>query len=186
MDKKTARSYVKRQKAELDIEYKHTAASEVFSKLEQVPEFIRANKILAYHSLPDELSTIEFIAKWSSYKQLFLPRVNGVDLEILPYDASNLHTGAFNIEEPDGTEITSVDVIDLIIVPGVAFDLRGMRVGRGKGFYDRLLARTSVVKIGVAYDFQIVDEIYADAHDIPVDIVITDKRFFRKSHRRDS
>ena len=64
--------------------------------------------------------------------------------------------------------------MELIIVPAVAYDRQGNRIGRGKGYYDRLLSRTKALRIGVAYDFQLVDEIEAEPHDIPVDIVITE------------
>ena len=104
--------------------------------------------------------------------------MNGVNLEILPYNRQTLHLGAFHIEEPDGEDIIPVENIELIIVPGVAFSRKGARVGRGKGFYDRLLADSTAVKVGVAYDFQLVDDIDIEAHDVPVDIVITDKNIY--------
>lgn len=141
-----------------------------------------ADNILLYHSLPDELSTHEFINKWHSRKHFFLPRVNGLNLEILPYDQSRLHLGAFNIEEPDGANLTDISEIEVVIVPAMAYDLHGNRVGRGKGYYDRLLADTKATKIGMAYDFQIFDEIDTDQFDIPVDIVITDRRHFIARH----
>ncbi len=65
------------------------------------------------------------------------------------------------------------DDIDLIIVPGVAYDNRGNRVGRGKGFYDRLLRSMRAIKIGIGYEFQIVNEIQAESHDVKMDIVIS-------------
>lgn len=61
----------------------------------------------------------------------------------------------------------------MVVVPAVAYDRSGNRVGRGKGYYDRLLGETKALKIGVAYDFQLVDEIDAEPHDVSVDIVIT-------------
>ncbi|MDE6120259.1 MAG: 5-formyltetrahydrofolate cyclo-ligase, partial [Muribaculaceae bacterium] len=84
------------------------------------------------------------------------------------------HLGAFRIEEPDGTDTVDIENIDLIVVPGIAFDRLGNRVGRGKGYYDRLLSRSRAVTVGVCYDFQMVDEIDTDGHDIPVDFVIAD------------
>ncbi len=64
----------------------------------------------------------------------------------------------------------------MIIVPAVAYDRNGNRVGRGRGYYDRLLSSSAAVKVGVGYDFQLVDEIDAEPHDVPVDIVITQTR----------
>ncbi|MDE6243728.1 MAG: 5-formyltetrahydrofolate cyclo-ligase, partial [Muribaculaceae bacterium] len=68
--------------------------------------------------------------------------------------------------------------MELIVVPAVAYDRRGNRLGRGKGYYDRLLATTKASKIGVAYEFQVVDDIPAESHDVPVDIVITENGIY--------
>lgn len=152
---------------------KSGAAEQVFSQLEKCAAFHLADKILMYHSLPDELSTIAFLDKWGTKKHFYLPRVNGVNLDILPYDRSRLELGAFHIEEPVGDELTDPAEIELIVVPAVAYDRRGNRLGRGKGFYDRLLSTTKATKIGVGYDFQLVDEIAVEPHDVPVDMVIT-------------
>ena len=158
------------------------AAERLFARLEQMAAFMVADKILVYHSLPDEMPTRRFIDKWAPRKRFYLPRVNGVNLDVLPYDKSRLHLGAFQIEEPDGDDVTSMDEIEMVVVPGVAYDMNGRRVGRGKGFYDRLLRDTHAIKIGIAYDFQIVDEIDNDEHDIDMDIILTDRRcvFVRK------
>lgn len=135
-----------------------------------------------YHSLPDELSTAAFIDKWHARKHFFLPRVNGMELEVLPYNRSSLHLGAFHIEEPQGDDIVPVELMELIVVPAVAYDRNGNRVGRGKGYYDRLLASSTAMKVGVGYDFQLVDEIDAEPHDVPVDMVITESHFIKVRH----
>lgn len=152
---------------------KIAAAEQVFARLEQTAAFLMAEKILMYHSLPDELSTHAFLRKWADRKRFFLPRVNGVNLDILPYDESRLELGAFHIEEPTGENTVDPSELELIIVPAVAYDRKGNRLGRGKGFYDRLLQTTKATKIGVAYDFQLLDEIPAEPHDVPVDVVIS-------------
>ena len=151
--------------------------------LEKSVAFMMADKILMYHSLPDELSTIDFIDKWHTRKHFFLPRVNGVNLDVLPYDRTRLQYGSFHIEEPTGDDNEDIDNIELIIVPGIAYDNRGNRVGRGKGYYDRLLSRTKATKIGIGYDFQLVDEIDSEPHDITMDIVITDSRIINIKSR---
>lgn len=173
MEKREIRRKVKNLKSMLSIDDKIEAARAVFDAVEKSPAFLLAERILMYHSLPDEVSTHEFLQKWHTKKRFFLPRVNGVNLDILPYDDTRLELGAFHIEEPTGDELTPIDEIELIIVPGVAFDRQGNRLGRGKGFYDRLLAGSRASKIGVAYDFQIVEEIPAEPHDVKMDIVIT-------------
>lgn len=173
MNKAEIRRRVSNHKALLTDTDRQVAADAVFDRLEKMAAFVMADKILMYNSLPDELSTRSFIDKWAARKHFFLPRVNGVDLDVLPYDRARMHLGAFRIEEPDGDDIVDVNTLDLIIVPAVAYDSKGNRVGRGKGYYDRLLVRAHAVTIGVAYDFQLFDTVEVEPHDRPVDIVIT-------------
>lgn len=174
MKKDDIRRTVRARKSLLTENEKAEAAQSVFDRLEQMAAFMMADRILMYHSLPDELSTRDFLGKWSGRKHFFLPRVNGVNLDILPYEQTRLHLGAFEIEEPDGNDLTDIADIELIIVPAVAYDRHGNRVGRGKGYYDRMLACSRATKVGVGYDFQLIDDaIDTDSHDVPVDIVIT-------------
>lgn len=173
MEKQNIRRKIKALRSMLSEEDKLSAAAEVFDRLEKSAAFILADKILMYHSLPDELSTHAFLRKWGARKRFYLPRVNGVNLEILPYDESRLELGAFHIEEPTGDDLADPNEIELIVVPGVAYDRKGMRLGRGKGFYDRLLSENKATKIGVCYDFQLLDSIPSEPHDVPVDVVIS-------------
>lgn len=183
MKKEDIRRDIKARKCLLNNSEAAEAADKVFARLEQTAAFMLADKILLYHSLPDELSTRLFLDKWHTRKHFFLPRVNGVNLEILPYDRSRLHIGAFDIEEPTGSELTDINEIELIVVPAIAYDRQGNRVGRGKGYYDRLLAETHAVKIGIGYDFQLIDDgIDTEPHDVKVDIVITESHHITVKH----
>lgn len=175
MKKEDIRRKVRADKTLLSQEERIEQSRDVFRQLEQLAAFMMSERILMYHSLPDELSTLEFIDKWHGMKKFFLPRVNGINLDILPYDRSHLRLGAFQIEEPDGDDLTDIHEIELIVVPAVAYDRRGNRVGRGKGYYDRLLADTKALKVGVGFECQLVDEIEVDEFDVPVDIVVTPK-----------
>lgn len=182
MKKNEIRMRVRARKSFLDDSERRNASIKVFSMLERMAAFMMAERVLAYSSLPDELSTREFLDKWNGYKRIYLPRVNGVDLDILPYDRTRMHLGAFHIEEPDGEDMADVSDMDIVIVPAVAYDSYGRRVGRGKGYYDRLLANVKAVTIGVAYDFQLLDEddcIEDEPHDVSVDYVITPTRFIK-------
>lgn len=183
MRKEDIRSRVKAHKALLSDDERRSAARSVFGMLERTAAFIMADRILMYHSLPDELSTLEFIDKWNGKKHFFLPRVNGVNLDILPYDKSALKYGAFHIEEPVGDDVQDISGIELIVVPAVAYDRNGNRVGRGRGYYDRLLESSKAMKIGVGYDFQLVDEVDVEPHDVPVDMVITQTSVIRVKRR---
>ena len=175
MEKSDIRRKVKALRTMLSDMEKRSAAREVFDRLEQTAAFLLADRILMYHSLPDELYTHEFLSKWAARKHFFLPRVNGVDLEILPYEESRLELGSFHIEEPTGNNTVDPSEIELVVVPAVAYDRKGNRLGRGKGFYDRLLKSTKATKIGVGYEFQLYDELPTEPHDVGMDMVITQK-----------
>jgi 5-formyltetrahydrofolate cyclo-ligase len=169
--KEDIRKSIRQKKKLLSSEDKLQASELVFKQLFQLEQWKQANRVLSYHSLPDELQTIEYLDKMLS-KELFLPKVDGDTLKIVAYDKSRLITGAYNILEPDDNNYFPVEDIELIIIPGVAFDKQKNRLGRGKGYYDKLLSNTEAFKIGICYDFQLVDEISTDAHDIKMDIVI--------------
>ncbi|MDE7462206.1 MAG: 5-formyltetrahydrofolate cyclo-ligase [Muribaculaceae bacterium] len=173
MEKSNIRRKINAMRRMLSEAERMSAAEEVFERLEKTAAFLMAENVLMYHSLPDELSTHVFLKKWGGKKHFYLPRVNGVNLDILPYDESRLELGSFHIEEPTGADTVDPSEIEVIVVPAVAYDRRGNRLGRGKGFYDRLLAEAKATKIGVGYEFQLMDELPAEEHDVPMDIIIT-------------
>ena len=109
-----------------------------------------------------------------SRKSIYLPRVSGDDLEIVPYNGPQSldDNNKFHIGEPVG-EPVDPSCLELIIVPAVALDANRNRLGRGKGFYDRLLGSTDCPTIGVVCDFQLVDEVPVEPHDRPLDCVVT-------------
>lgn len=171
--KSNLRTRIRASKALLSRAEMDEAADRVFARLEQLASFVMADRILMYHSLPDELPTHAFLDKWGGRKSFFLPRVNGVNLELLPWERSRMMLGAFNIEEPAGDDVIDPGTLDMIVVPGIAYDRQGNRLGRGKGFYDRLLHDTMAIKIGVAFDCQLADDVPVEPTDVPVDVVIT-------------
>lgn len=171
MEKSDIRKAIKEAKKTLGKEAREEEARQCFLRLEEMDCYQRAKNILAYASLPDELPTGEFLQTASHSKRLFLPRVNGNDLDILPLD--NCAVGAFGILEPIGDDVHSVKEMDLIIVPAVAFDRLGNRLGRGRGYYDRLLADAVCPKVGVAFSLQILDSLPTECHDIMMDAVVT-------------
>jgi 5-formyltetrahydrofolate cyclo-ligase len=90
-------------------------------------------------------------------------------------------TAPFGLREPEDPEWVDPAAVDCIVVPGVAFDGAGHRVGHGGGHYDRMLAVTSALKIGAAFDFQVFDEVPAGSHDVMMDAVVTPTRVFERS-----
>lgn len=149
-------------------------SAKILAALEAHPAFRAANTILLYHSLKDEVDTHGFIEKWSNQKHILLPVVIGEELELRTYTGPHdLRIGAYGIEEPAGTPFTDYAAIDLAVIPGVAFDSRGNRLGRGKGYYDRLLPHMpTTYKIGICFPFQLVKEVPAEAFDIRMDEII--------------
>lgn len=150
-------------------------SAEILTALEAHPTFKAADTILLYHSLKDEVDTHTFIQKWSKEKNILLPVVMGEDLELRRYTGpQDLAVGSYGILEPTGEIVTSYVSIDLIIVPGVAFDKLGHRLGRGKGYYDRLLPKIpQAYKIGICFPFQLLEEIPAEPFDICMDEILT-------------
>ena len=177
MEKKEIRSIIRSLKKLIipNINDISTMERNLFSKVEMLHEFSHSRNILMYHSLSDEFPTTSTLELWQSAgKHIFLPRVNGNNLEILRYQPGYTHTGAYGITEPSNTDETATaDMIDLIIVPAMAFDTQGNRLGRGKGYYDRLLAKTNAVTIGIGYDFQLLDSIPAAPHDRKMNYIFT-------------
>lgn len=136
--------------------------------------------ILLYHSMPDEVYTHDLIKSLHSKgKRVLLPTVVGDDLELHEYEGEgNFATSKhFAIQESTGRLFTDYDHIDLAVIPGMAFTLQGDRLGRGKGFYDRLLPKIKCPLIGLAFPFQIVDTIPCESHDIKMSELITHSSF---------
>ena len=132
-------------------------SAKILAALEAHPAFRAANTILLYHSLGDEVDTHTFIKKWSSEKRILLPVVVGDDLELRIYTGpDDMTTGSYGIEEPTGEVFTDYAAIDFIAVPGVAFDRKGNRLGRGNGYYERRLPRhPSTSHTGICIPFKV-------------------------------
>lgn len=147
----------------------------LLKKLEEHPRFRQAKTLLLYYSLPDEVQTHDFVERWSKSKQIILPVVKGDELELRQYTGKqDLQKSSYNIYEPTGKELTQVNEIDLALIPGVSFDLQGNRLGRGKGYYDRLLPRLRSYNIGICFGFQISEAIPTETFDRPMDEIWTE------------
>ncbi|MBR5725885.1 MAG: 5-formyltetrahydrofolate cyclo-ligase [Muribaculaceae bacterium] len=175
MTKKELRQQIKQLKAMTPVAVREVEADIVFKAIEEMPVWQQVQHILCYWSLPDELPTHKTVNRWlDAGKNIYLPRVKGDDLEIVPYHGAQSldDNNKFHIGEPVGDAVDS-SCLELIIVPAVALDGKRNRLGRGKGFYDRLLSATHCPTIGVACDFQLVDEVPVEPHDHPLDCVVT-------------
>ena len=168
-EKELIRVKIKKKKQQLTDKEKEIEAANVFEKIEALPEFINAHNIIIYWTMPDELPTHNFIIRWSKKKTMLLPVVKGDDMLIKPFSTKEeLKQGSLGIWEPD-VQKEYLNSIDLVIVPGVAFDRDKSRLGRGKGYYDRYFINKRIVKIGVCFDFQLLESIPIDSFDIKMD-----------------
>jgi len=150
----------------------HHRADIIFRIIEEMPVFIRSSKVMLYWSIKKEVYTHTVVRKWASSKTILLPAV--ADNNIVPKRFTGeehlVSTLPFNIMEPQGEPFR--EEIDLVIVPGIAFDKQGHRIGRGKGFYDRFLKTTSAHTIGVCFFFQLFENLPVMPYDVPVKEVI--------------
>lgn len=155
-----------------------------YSIMEKLLEFLinkKIQNIYSYSSIQSEVESSflnQFITEHHFFK-LFLPRVNNRDLEfcmIHSYE-NDLSIGKYNILEPCPALSVNNEIDNFILImPGLSFDLNGNRLGYGKGYYDLFLSQYSpICKIALAFECQIVDSIPAEAHDIPIDFIITEK-----------
>ncbi len=180
MDKTAGRKQMRDLKRAGPAEENRRRSEVIMRRVEQSPLFAQAKVVLLYWSMADEVQTHAFVNRWYKDKVVLLPCVVGDDLVLRQYTGPECLVAGeqFGIGEPAGTpEWTALDKVELIMVPGVAFDSHGNRMGRGRGFYDRLLKSTpNAAKIGVGYDFQLLDTIPVEPHDVPMDCVITDHK----------
>lgn len=153
------------------------------NRLFSLPEYDSAKTICSYVSFCSEVETYDIIKESiAAGKRVIVPKIDLVHKVLLLSEINSfdeLKQGAYGILEPDMIRPANIDEIDLFIVPGIAFDRAGNRLGRGKGYYDKLLSSTSSVKIGLAYEIQLEKEIPHDNHDIKIDIVLTEKDVYR-------
>ena len=149
----------------------------IMARVEQLPAFREAGVVLLYWSMADEVQTHGFVERWYREKTLLLPCVQGDDLVLRQYTGAECMVSGeqFGIGEPTGAEWTDLGAVEMIVVPGVAFDREGNRMGRGRGFYDRLLKSTPrAMKVGVCYDFQMIEDVPVEPHDVKMDCVVSE------------
>jgi 5-formyltetrahydrofolate cyclo-ligase len=145
----------------------------------ELPEFTAARSVAGYVAMRKELDVAAALtAAAQAGKRTLLPRMHDSGLTFhLHTPGAALEENDFGVLEPSpAAEEVPLAEIDLLLVPALALDLRGMRIGYGKSFYDRLLASARGVSVGVVYDFQLLAEVPNEAHDVPVQRIVSDGR----------
>ena len=185
MEKKDIRKQIFAQRAKVSEAFVQQQSTLIAEKIFALPQFLVASCIYVYMDYNKEASTRAIIEEaWRLGKKVAAPKVFGEDLRYFYiYSYEDVAPGYFNIPEPDEKRNLeeAADEDALLLVPGVAFDKDRHRCGYGKGFYDRYLSRhTQHVTVAMALDFQVVEQVPADAHDICPQILVTPTAIYGK------
>ena len=188
MSKEKVRKEVLAERKAISMEDLVVKSDSIKEKLLSTEFYKNSNTIMAYIDFRNEVLTEKIIkTAIADGKRVVIP-ISVVETrqlilsEIINYDFE-LEAGAYGILEPKPEYIREVDpkLVDLVLIPGVAFDERGFRVGYGAGYYDRFLERVrpDTSKIALSLELQMVDYAHEDSHDVPVDIVLTEDRVIK-------
>ena len=176
--KQEIREQIRKLRAGIGADEWHAATEVIAGKVIANDYFREATDLFCYMDFDGEAGTEQIIDEaWRLGKDIWLPRVSGGEMDFyLVESEKELVRGTFGILEPSGEGIKAPGNDGLVIVPGIAFDCMRNRIGYGKGFYDRYLsAHPNLVKLGIAFDIQLVDRIPAEECDCKMDMVFTEK-----------
>lgn len=182
--KQNIRSQYKQKRGRMSPEVVRMRSAWISAHLIQSELFREAKRIYAYAPLGNEADIKPVIEEgWRLGKQIAFPKVFGEEMRYFAVNGfSELEEGTFHVMEP--VEHTPVDWEEvLVLVPGVAFSFEGGRMGYGKGYYDRFFAdKPDAVKVGVAYNMQMADQLPMEAHDLRMDYLVTEDGLRRMMH----
>ncbi len=179
--KQDLRARSKERRRNMKSEEKQLLDKAVADNVRRLKEYRPANTILIYMSTPIEVDTIGIIKNaWADGKRVAVPRCipDTRDMEFHYIDnLESLSVGSFSVLEPDESLPIVTDFSGcLMIVPGMHFDMKGYRIGYGKGYYDRYMVRFTGISAGICYSGELKPFLYHGRYDRHVDIVVTDKR----------
>lgn len=177
--KAEVRSRMRALRASIPAPERATLANAAALEALRLPEVLAARYVLGFVSAPEELDIAPLLTALRDLGAIIaLPRIAGPDELTLHIAGTGLETGPFGIRQPTADQPPAdAGLVDLVIVPGVAFDESGTRIGFGAGYYDRLLPQLpDAYRIALAYDFQIVESLPAEPHDMPVQAIVTPGR----------
>lgn len=157
-------------------------STKIRENLFSLDAFKSANTVCTFISAFKEPDTTEIIMRlWSEGKKVIVPitdpKTNTLMLSYLK-SFFDVKKSTFNVPEPVVIYSANESDIDAVLVPGLAFDKSGGRMGFGKGYYDRLLENSTATKIALCYEFQLFDKIPTEAHDVPMDIIVTEEKIY--------
>ena len=147
-------------------------SAELCDRVKALGQWQEARCVLLYYPMNDEIDVRSLLEDaLQTGKRVLLPVVHGEELLLVEYSRT-MRRGALGVQEPVGEPCDNLQDIDLVVVPGRAFDASGHRLGRGKGYYDRLLTRMTAYRIGVCFPCQMLDEVPFEEHDVLMDKVL--------------
>ena len=182
MDKNILRKEILERRNYLELDNKSKYDKVIFEKLINSDIYKKSKKIFTYISFSSEVDTKKFINyAISDNKDIYVPKTDKVNKEMLAIkinSLNNMNVDKLGILEPKHVDKSKIgDKFDLIIMPGIAFDKNGNRIGYCGGYYDKYISKINdkCVKLALAYELQIVENIKSEIHDIKVDFIITNK-----------
>jgi len=187
-EKQILRKHIRDMLAAMKTEALAAKSRLAVQQLITLTEFRQAAVVMIYLSTEREVNTVPLAkASWEAGKTVLVPKVNITDRHMIALECKSLHRGliasSYGILEPTDGEAHPIESIDLIVVPGLAFDRAGHRLGQGEGFYDRFLATPGMraTTVAMAFDEQVLDNVPINGTDWPIDILVTDSKVIRVS-----
>ncbi|MFN3946948.1 MAG: 5-formyltetrahydrofolate cyclo-ligase [Aquificaceae bacterium] len=181
LEKKELRRIYINKRESLSQEEREALSKRIVDRILELKEIKGAKKVLLFCPIrgePDITPLFSWVLKEG--KRLVLPKVEGENLKLIEVEKEKeLSIGAFCIPEPKEGKEVSPQEIEFSLIPGLIFDKEGYRIGYGKGYYDKLLDRLKGKRVGVCYDFQVVERLPRDSWDKPVDWVLTEKKLYK-------
>ena len=181
-DKRRVRNAVRAERDAVPTDVREERAARVIERFLDLPEVERASTIMLFSSFGSEVPTGSLIERLQRRGVVVaLPRIEGAELVPVPYAPGDpTTTTPFGAEEPVGGTPLDPSSIDVVGVPGVAFDRRGARIGYGGGYYDRFLRGLRTFTVGLVFGLQVLDEDLPAGHfDLPVDAIVTEEETIR-------
>ena len=172
--KNDIRKYAKACRMKLDIK---ALSRKIHANLFSLDEWKKVKNIFTYYSVDSEVNTTDLFIQ---DKNWYIPRISGKELLVCPYKENMLELNKYNIPESTLEEV-SADTIDMIIIPALAADKNGYRIGYGGGYYDRFIPKlkNDALKVVFVYSDLLYNELPHDHFDQKCDIVITDKEIYK-------
>lgn len=178
MNKADIRRQIAGQKASIGFPILEAHSAAAIKRFQTLEIYANAHTIGAYVPLPDEIDVTAIMT--DSARTFYIPAFNealgGYQMARM---GDTFKRGRFGILEPVDPVFAEPDELDLLLIPGVAFDRTGNRMGRGGGFYDRMLTAYHTIRVGLCFDFQCLETIPVEEHDIKMDLIVTDTQILK-------